>query len=65
MFEPKLRVSRELMGKLARAARAAGYASVDEFATHALEKAVAAIDAAADDEDAQIEDRLRGLGYIE
>lgn len=63
MFEPKIKLDRDLYDRLKRVAEAAGYSSVDEFAVHLLEKA------AADGEKAQGKDevrkRLQGLGYLE
>jgi hypothetical protein len=40
----------------------AGYSSVEEFITHALEKELSKLDGAATEE--EIKKRLRGLGYI-
>lgn len=63
MFEPKIKLDRDLYGRLKVVAEAAGYSSVDEFVVHLLEKA------AADGERAQGKDevrrRLQGLGYLE
>ncbi len=64
MFGPKVRVSVELMQRLKECAETAGYSSVDEFVTHLLERAVAEAEQTQDDEGA-VEERLRGLGYIE
>ena len=63
MFGPKLKVERELYERLKSGAASLGYATVDEFVTHLLEKAVADTDEAKS-EDA-IRKRLQGLGYIE
>ena len=59
----KLKVERELYERLKSGAASLGYATVDEFVTHLLEKAVADTDEAKS-EDA-IRKRLQGLGYIE
>ncbi len=40
----------------------AGYSSVEEFITHALEKEIAQLEDA--DSEEEIKKRLRGLGYI-
>ncbi|MGE0384306.1 MAG: hypothetical protein AB7Q97_06205 [Gammaproteobacteria bacterium] len=58
----KIRIDEGLWEKLRRYAQAAGYASADEFATHVLEQAIAAIESADSDEDIQA--KLRGLGYL-
>ncbi len=58
----KIKVEKELYDRIAKFAELAGYSSVDEFVTHALEKELAQIeDAASDDE---IKEKLKGLGYL-
>jgi metal-responsive CopG/Arc/MetJ family transcriptional regulator len=64
VFGPKIKVPDELMQRLKECAETAGYSSVDEFVTHVLERAVAEIGQPQDDQGA-VEERLRGLGYIE
>lgn len=63
MFGPKVKLDRELYGRLERCAEAAGYSSTDEFIRHTLEKAAAAIEEA--DSEEEIKKRLQGLGYID
>jgi len=63
MFGPKIAVSRELMDRLNRCAEAAGFSSGQEFARHVLERELAKLDDAESSD--KIEERLRGLGYIE
>jgi hypothetical protein len=58
----RIKLDKELMRKLKRYAVIAGYSSVDEFVTHALEREVAKLEDA-DTED-EIKKRLQGLGYI-
>jgi len=57
-----VKIDKALLSRAKRYARIAGYASVEEFVAHALEKELAKLD------DAQTEDeirrRLQGLGYI-
>ncbi len=61
--KPSIKVDRDLMDRLRRAAEAGGYASVDEFVVHVLEKELSKIDeGGASDE--EIKKRLEGLGYI-
>ncbi len=59
----KLKIDKALYERVVRAAAIAGYSSVDEFVSHVLEKEAARHEGAADDAD--VEKRLRGLGYIE
>lgn len=62
MLGKNVKLEKALLAKAKRYARIAGYSSVEEFITHALEKELAKL------EDAQTEDeirrRLQGLGYI-
>ena len=62
----RIKIDKELMARLRRLAALAGYSSVDEFITHALEKEVAKLEGADSDSDsdAEIKKRLQGLGYI-
>ncbi|HEV2114495.1 MAG TPA: hypothetical protein VGR48_00620 [Terriglobales bacterium] len=67
MFGYKLKIDDDLLEKLKKCSETAGYASVDEFIIHALEKETAAIlgaDSSSASEE-EIKKRLRGLGYIE
>ncbi|MGH9339930.1 MAG: hypothetical protein ACRD1R_10185 [Acidobacteriota bacterium] len=62
MFGPKVKIEKGLFEKVRKYAELAGYSSVDEFVTHALEKEIAKLeDAGSEDE---IKKRLKGLGYI-
>lgn len=63
MFGPKVKLDRDLYQRLQRCAEAAGYASVDEFIRHTLEKAAAAIEEA--DSEEEVKKRLQGLGYLD
>jgi len=62
MFGPKVKISKDLLMKIRKYAEVAGYSSVDEFVTHALEKEIAKIEEA--DSDEEIKKKLKGLGYI-
>ncbi len=63
MFGRKtIKVDKDLMAKIERYARIAGYSSPNEFVTHALEKELAKLEGATTEE--EIKKRLRGLGYI-
>jgi hypothetical protein len=63
MFGPKIRIGRALYERLGQAAERAGYASTDEFIRHVLEREADRIEE--DEEDEQVQQQLRGLGYIE
>ena len=61
---PKIRIAKELFEQLSICSEKAGYATVEEFITHVLEKAAAEIEPADADEEA-VRKRLQGLGYLE
>lgn len=63
MFDPKIKIERNLYETLKRAAQAAGYSSVDEFIIHVLEKTAAEVEQAQSED--EVRKRLQGLGYIE
>jgi metal-responsive CopG/Arc/MetJ family transcriptional regulator len=58
----KIRIDKDLLAKIERYAKIAGYSSADEFVNHALEKELAKLEGA--DSEEEIKKRLRGLGYI-
>lgn len=62
MADATLTISQELMDKLEQYAQAAGYSSGAEFAAVILQREIDKLEDAGASE--QIEDRLRGLGYI-
>ena len=62
MFGKKIRLDKELYEKVRMYAEIAGYSSVEEFVTHALEKEISQFEDAESEE--EIKKRLRGLGYI-
>lgn len=57
-----IKLDKDLLARVKRYADLAGYSSVDEFVTHALEKELAQLEEA-DSED-EVKKRLKGLGYI-
>ncbi|HUX08628.1 MAG TPA: hypothetical protein VMX35_15105 [Acidobacteriota bacterium] len=59
----KIKINDELFEKVKKYSEIAGYSSVEEFVQHALEKEVAQLDDAGDDEDA-VKKKLQGLGYL-
>lgn len=58
----KIKIDSNLLERAKTAAQTAGYSSVDEFITHAIETAVSSHESGSDD---AVTDQLRGLGYIE
>lgn len=62
MFGSSIKLDKALLAKVKRYSALAGYSSVEEFITHALEKEIAQLESA-DGED-EIKKRLKGLGYI-
>ena len=58
----KVKLDAALLAKVRRYADLAGYSSVEEFVTHALEKEIAQLEEA--DSEEEIKKRLKGLGYI-
>lgn len=57
-----IKLDKDLLKKIKMYAKIAGYSSVEEFITHALEKELAHLEEA--DSEEEIRKRLRGLGYI-
>ena len=62
MFGPKIKLDRALFEKVKKYSELAGYSSLEEFVTHALEKELAKLKDATSEE--EIKKRLKGLGYI-
>ncbi|MCC7241922.1 MAG: hypothetical protein IT180_08355 [Acidobacteria bacterium] len=62
MFGSGIKLDKALVARAKRYADLAGYASVDEFITHILEKELAKLDGSDSEED--IRKKLKGLGYI-
>lgn len=60
--ENKVKLDKDLIERIKKIAAVAGYASHEEFIVHVLEKEVAQFEGA--QSDAQITEKLKGLGYI-
>ena len=58
----KVKIDNDLFEKVKKYSEIAGYSSVEEFIHHALEKEVAQLDEAGDEED--VRKKLQGLGYL-
>jgi hypothetical protein len=63
MFQPTIKVNKDLWNRVKQCAAAAGYSSPDEFVQHLLEREVARLEDTQSDE--EIERKLKGLGYLE
>ncbi|MBM3676216.1 MAG: hypothetical protein FJW96_12860 [Actinobacteria bacterium] len=57
-----IKLERDLYDRVKKIADVAGYATVEEFVTHVLEKELIHFEDAKSDDD--IRNKLRGLGYI-
>jgi metal-responsive CopG/Arc/MetJ family transcriptional regulator len=58
----KVKIDKGLLGRVKRYVERKGYASVEEFVAHVLEKAVGEEEAGESEEERR--KRLEGLGYI-
>jgi len=58
----KIKVDKDLLDRIKKISEVAGYASHEEFVHHVLERELAQFEDAQDDDD--ITEKLRGLGYI-
>jgi hypothetical protein len=59
----KIKIDSNLYDRLKKVTEVAGYSSVEEFVIHMIEKELEQIEVP--DDDKAVEERLRGLGYIE
>jgi hypothetical protein len=57
-----VRIDKDLHARLTKVADVAGYATVDEFVTHVLEKEMLHFEDSGNDD--EIRAKLKGLGYI-
>ena len=58
----KIKLDKSIVERIRKYAEIAGYSSPEEFITHALEKELAKLEDAQDEE--EIKKRLKGLGYM-
>ncbi len=58
-----IKLDKDLLKKIKRYSEIAGYSSVEEFITHALEKEIAQLEEGGTS-DEEIRKKLQGLGYI-
>ncbi len=68
MFGYRLKIEGDLLEKARKCAEASGYASLDEFLLHTIEKEITRLMGPGDgepDTEEVVKKRLQGLGYIE
>ena len=58
----RVKLDPELLARARHCANAAGYASVDEFVAHIVERAVRELEDSGDEQ--ELKRRLKGLGYL-
>lgn len=63
MFQPIIKLKKEIWDRVKKCSEAAGYSSPQEFVEHVLEKELAKLEEVESDE--EIVKKLRGLGYLE
>jgi hypothetical protein len=59
----KIKIDSDLFDRIKKISEIAGYGSPEEFVTHMIEKELAKLESPEDDAD--VTERLRGLGYLE
>jgi metal-responsive CopG/Arc/MetJ family transcriptional regulator len=62
MGQAKVKLDKELLEKVKKFAKLAGYSSPQEFITHCLEKEIAKLEES--DSEEEVKKKLKGLGYI-
>ncbi len=62
MFGSRVKLDKDLLSRVKRYSDMAGYSSMEEFISHALEKELAVLEEA--DSEEEVRKRLKGLGYI-
>ncbi len=62
MGKAKIKLDKDLLEKVKKFARLAGYSSPEEFVSHCLEKEISQLEES--DSEEEIKKKLKGLGYI-
>ena len=65
MFGNNLKLDEDLLRRAKECAAREGYATVEEFVAHAVEKEIARLATDQSGGEDEVGERLRGLGYIE
>ncbi len=60
---PKIKIDSNLYDRVKKVAELVGYPSPEEFIVHVIEKELSVLESASSD--AEVTERLRGLGYLE
>jgi len=61
----KIKLDGHLYDRAKKVAETAGYSSVDEFIVYIIEKEIGQLESSEGETDEEVQERLRGLGYIE
>jgi metal-responsive CopG/Arc/MetJ family transcriptional regulator len=62
MGKAKIKLEKDMIEKIKKFAKLAGYSSPEEFVTHCLEKEINQLEES--DSEEEIKKKLKGLGYI-
>ena len=62
MGKAKIKLDKDLMEKVKKFAKMAGYSSPEDFISHCLEKEIVKLEES--DSEEEIKKKLKGLGYI-
>ncbi len=62
MGKSKVKLPKDLLERVKKLARLAGYSSAEEFIVHCLEKEIVKLEEAQSEE--EVKKKLKGLGYI-
>ncbi|HKZ56906.1 MAG TPA: hypothetical protein VJ024_04300 [Thermodesulfovibrionales bacterium] len=65
MFDPKIKLDKDLLERCKQHAKEKGYTSIEEFITHTLEKELRNREKKSGEAEKEIAKKLKGLGYIE
>lgn len=62
MGKAKVKLDKDLLEKIKKFSRLAGYSSPEEFIAHCLEKEISKLEES--DSEEEVKKKLKGLGYI-
>lgn len=63
MFRQTIKIDKDLVERIRRCSKAAGYSSPEEFVRHILERELSRMEES--DSDEEIVRKLQGLGYLD
>ncbi len=61
----KIKLDSALYDRAKKVAQVGGYSNVDEFVVHIIERELEKLEGDTSEDDEKVQERLRGLGYIE